>query len=191
MIPSSLRWDQADRKQTIVLKAEPSNGFTKWQRKLRKPPPSFTSEWLPSHSEVTCCPLHDVDEHVSAATCTRTSVLFACKAIWSAAERLGQLWAILIYGQPYAPVPYGRFPTNLTVDLRHHQDHSAPGASSGSSLLLMSVTSPHPALVPLPSRHSSGSPHVTLSGSPLQLNNILFYRNIFICYKSYTNTNIN
>ena len=99
--------------------------------------------------------------------------------------------AILIYGQPYTPVLYGRFPTNLTVDLRHHQDHSAPGASSGSSLLLMSVTSPHPALVPLPSRHSSGSPHVTLSGSPLQLNNILFYRNIFICYKSYTNTNIN
>ena len=99
--------------------------------------------------------------------------------------------AILIYGQPYAPVPYGRFPINLTVDLRHHQDHSVPGASSGSSLLLMSVTSPHPALVPLPSHHSSGSPHVTLSGSPLQLNNILFYRNIFICYKSYTNTNIN
>jgi len=181
MIPSSLRWDQADRKQTIVLKAEPSNGFTKSQRKLRKPPPSFTSEWLPSHSEVTCCPLHDVDEHVSAATCTRTSVLFACKAIWSAAERLGQLWAILIYGQPYAPVPYGRFPINLTVDLRHHQDHSAPGASSGSSLLLMSVTSPHR----FPFRH------VTLYGSPFQLNNILFYRNIFICYKSYTNTNIN
>ena len=190
MIPSSLRWDQADRKQTIVLKAEPSNGFTKSQRKLRKPPPSFTSEWLPSHSEVTCCPLHDVDEHVSAATCTRTSVLFACKAIWSAAERLGQLWAILIYGQPYAPVPYGRFPTNLTVDLRHHQDHSAPGASSGSSLLLMSVTSPHPALVPF--RHVTHlvpltSPYLV----PLQLNNILFYRNIFICYKSYTNTNIN